>query len=85
MDKNTENLFPGVWNGSSYENGSGFHLKELGKGDPSDGGAQGRDGKGPTQPSSAEGASTGDAAEGARPMVTLLALTLGFVGFRLVL
>ena len=81
MDENTENLFPGEWNGSDYDNGSGFHFKELGKGDSSNGNAQGRDGKGSAQPSS--GASTGVAAEESRPRFAALALLLGLVGFGL--
>lgn len=84
IDENTEDLFPGVWNGTSYDNGSGFRFKELGKGDPSGGDAQGRDGNGPTQPSSTKGASTGTAAEGSRPRLAALALMLGLVGFGVV-
>lgn len=82
MDENTENLFPGVWNGSGYDNGPGFQFKELGKGDSSNGNAQGRDGKGSAQPSS--GTSTGSAAEGSRPRFAALALTFGLVGFGLI-
>lgn len=78
IDENTENLFPGVWNGSSYDNGSGFHFTELRKGDSSNGKAQGRDGKGSAQPGSGT-TSTGCAAEMSRPIFAALALTFGLI------
>lgn len=77
MDENTENLFPGVWNGSSYDNGSGFHFTELGKGDSSNGKAQGGDGKGSPQPIS--GTSSGIAAARSRSIFAALALTFGLI------
>lgn len=77
MDENTESLFPGVWNGSTYDNGSGFHFTELGKGGSSNGKAQGRDGQESAQSSS--GTSTGSAAERSRPIFAAFALAFGLI------